>query len=125
MAVPGLRVAGLPDRPARDRASEAVAGDIRIGGASCVAISDEARTRLRRSEIGFVYQFHHLLPEFTAIENVMLPQMIAGVPRARAGRLRRGRWGGEQPPDQGCVTRYSIPASCVLARLLRFGGPRV
>lgn len=79
-----LQIAGLLDRPDRDRASDALAGEILIGGASCGALSDEARTRLRRSEIGFVYQFHHLLPEFTAIENVMLPQMIAGVPRARA-----------------------------------------
>jgi lipoprotein-releasing system ATP-binding protein len=47
-------------------------------------LPDERRTLLRRSEIGFVYQFHHLLPEFSALENVMLPQMIAGVARRRA-----------------------------------------
>ena len=55
-----------------------------IGGEDCGSLSDERRTLLRRSEIGFVYQFHHLLPEFSALENVMLPQMIAGIPRHRA-----------------------------------------
>jgi len=54
-------------------------------------LSDAARTRLRRADIGFVYQFHHLLPEFSALENVMLPQMIAGLAkqeaRERAERL--------------------------------------
>ena len=55
-----------------------------IGGEDCGRLSDERRTLLRRSELGFVYQFHHLLPEFSALENIMLPQMIAGVPRARA-----------------------------------------
>ncbi len=44
----------------------------------------DARTALRRNTIGFVYQFHHLLPEFSAVENVMLPQMIAGLSRQRA-----------------------------------------
>jgi lipoprotein-releasing system ATP-binding protein len=82
-----LQIAGLLDRPDRDRASNALLGEIVLGGASCGALSDDARTRLRRSEIGFVYQFHHLLPEFTAIENVMLPQMIAGVRRG-AARVR-------------------------------------
>ncbi len=47
-------------------------------------MSDDARTALRRNEIGFVYQFHHLLPEFSAAENVILPQMIRGLPRAKA-----------------------------------------
>ncbi len=86
-----LQIAGLLDRPDRDRASEALAGEILIGGASCASLSDEARTRLRRSEIGFVYQFHHLLPEFSALENIVLPQMIAGrskaAAKARAARL--------------------------------------
>ena len=47
-------------------------------------MSDAARTRIRRIDIGFVYQFHHLLPEFSAVENVMLPQMIRGLSRAEA-----------------------------------------
>jgi len=71
-----LHLAGLLERPD--------GGTILIGGEDCSTLSDERRTLLRRSEIGFVYQFHHLLPEFSALENVMLPQMIAGVPRSRA-----------------------------------------
>jgi lipoprotein-releasing system ATP-binding protein len=71
-----LHVAGLLERPDD--------GAVLIDGFDCGSLSDERRTLLRRSEIGFVYQFHHLLPEFSALENVMLPQMIAGVPRGRA-----------------------------------------
>jgi lipoprotein-releasing system ATP-binding protein len=71
-----LHVAGLLERPD--------GGAVLIGGADCASLSDPQRTLLRRSELGFVYQFHHLLPEFSALENVMLPQMIAGVPRSRA-----------------------------------------
>src|SRR5947207_10181843 len=52
----------------------------------CGGLSDEHRTLLRRGALGFIYQFHHLLPEFSALENVMLPQMIAGVGRAAARR---------------------------------------
>jgi len=55
------------------------AGDIQILGRSTKAMNDEQRTILRRYTYGFVYQFHHLLPEFSALENVMLPQLIAGV----------------------------------------------
>jgi lipoprotein-releasing system ATP-binding protein len=71
-----LHVAGLLERPD--------AGDIRIDGRECGGLSDERRTLLRRATLGFVYQFHHLLPEFSALENVMLPQMIAGVARGAA-----------------------------------------
>jgi lipoprotein-releasing system ATP-binding protein len=71
-----LHLAGLLERPD--------GGAVLIGGEDCGNLSDERRTLLRRSVIGFVYQFHHLLPEFSALENVMLPQMIAGVARARA-----------------------------------------
>ncbi|HZU64824.1 MAG TPA: ABC transporter ATP-binding protein [Novosphingobium sp.] len=59
-------------------------GSIRIGGAEAAALDGEGRTRLRREAIGFVYQFHHLLPDFTALENVVLPQMIAGTARPAA-----------------------------------------
>ena len=71
-----LHVAGLLERPD--------GGAVLIGGEDCGGLPDERRTLLRRSYIGFVYQFHHLLPEFSALENVMLPQMIAGVARRRA-----------------------------------------
>src|SRR6516225_12128262 len=71
-----LHLAGLLERPD--------GGIVLIGGEDCGSLSDERRTLLRRSEIGFVYQFHHLLPEFSALENVMLPQMIAGVARGQA-----------------------------------------
>ena len=77
-----LHVAGLLERPD--------GGAVLIGGEDCGRLNDERRTLLRRSEIGFVYQFHHLLPEFSALENVMLPQMIAAVPR----RLARDKAGG-------------------------------
>ncbi|WP_313669747.1 ABC transporter ATP-binding protein [Sandarakinorhabdus sp.] len=59
-------------------------GDIRICGESVGSLDDLGRTRVRRQRLGFVYQFHHLLPDFTARENVMLAQMVAGVPEAAA-----------------------------------------
>jgi lipoprotein-releasing system ATP-binding protein len=71
-----LQIAGLLERPD--------AGAVLIGGRDCGHLAEEARTLMRRSELGFVYQFHHLLPEFSALENVMLPQMIAGIARGRA-----------------------------------------
>ena len=55
-----------------------------INGVDCVKLGDSERTRMRRSEIGFVYQFHHLLPEFSALENIVLPQLILGLSRAEA-----------------------------------------
>src|SRR5581483_9870794 len=64
-------------------------GDVYIDGRSTAILPDHERTRIRRQEIGFVYQFHRLLPEFTAIENVMLPQMIRGLSRGEA-RKRAG-----------------------------------
>jgi lipoprotein-releasing system ATP-binding protein len=69
-----LHVAGLLETPD--------GGDVFIGGAGTAGMSDDQRTALRRNEIGFVYQFHHLLPEFSALENVMLPQMISGLKRS-------------------------------------------
>jgi lipoprotein-releasing system ATP-binding protein len=71
-----LHLAGLLERPD--------AGEVRIAGQECGSLSDERRTQLRRATLGFVYQFHHLLPEFSALENVMIPQMIAGVGRGAA-----------------------------------------
>ena len=71
-----LHVAGLLDRPDR--------GSVVIAGRDTADLSDADRTAIRRDTIGFVYQFHHLLGEFTALENVVLPRMIAGVPRREA-----------------------------------------
>jgi lipoprotein-releasing system ATP-binding protein len=76
-----LHLAGLLERPN--------AGEVTIGGAATSTMSDDKRTALRRTEIGFVYQFHHLLPEFSALENLVLPQMIAGLSRAEAARRAR------------------------------------
>src|SRR5205085_12455149 len=53
-------------------------GSIRLGGEEAARLDDEGRTRLRRELLGFVYQFHHLLPEFNAVENVVLPQLVRG-----------------------------------------------
>jgi lipoprotein-releasing system ATP-binding protein len=71
-----LHIAGLLERPD--------GGDVVINGQSCSAMNDFDRTALRRSQLGFVYQFHHLLPEFSAIENVILPQMVAGKTKPQA-----------------------------------------
>jgi lipoprotein-releasing system ATP-binding protein len=60
------------------------AGEVFINAKATSGLGDAARTRLRRTEIGFVYQFHHLLPEFSALENVMLPQMVRGLKRSGA-----------------------------------------
>ena len=75
-------------------------GRIEIAGADATAMSDDERTALRRDRIGFVYQFHHLLPDFTAIENVILPQMVAGRTQfeaeVRASELLRALGLGER-----------------------------
>ncbi|MDR3372986.1 MAG: ABC transporter ATP-binding protein [Ancalomicrobiaceae bacterium] len=71
-----LHLAGLLERPD--------GGEVYIGGLAAGKLPEGERTRLRRLEIGFVYQFHHLLPEFTAQENIMLPQMLRGLTRAQA-----------------------------------------
>ncbi|MDR3509808.1 MAG: ABC transporter ATP-binding protein [Caulobacteraceae bacterium] len=81
-----LHAAGLLERP--------TTGQIIIEGRDCSKLGDAARTRVRLGLIGFVYQFHHLLPEFSALDNVALPQMIAGQSRpdarARAETLLGG-----------------------------------
>jgi lipoprotein-releasing system ATP-binding protein len=71
-----LHIAGLLDT--------ADAGEVRLGGRAMGKQSDRARTAARRAEVGFVYQFHHLLPEFTAAENVILPQLANGAGRGAA-----------------------------------------
>ncbi len=64
-------------------------GEVTIGGQAASKLDDDARTALRRNTIGFVYQYHHLLPEFSALENVVVPQMIAG--RAKVAATARAR----------------------------------
>ncbi|MDA0366937.1 MAG: ABC transporter ATP-binding protein [Proteobacteria bacterium] len=71
-----LQVAGLLDTPD--------SGDVIVGGYTSNGLSERERTRLRRDTLGFVYQFHHLLPEFSALENIVLPQLIGGVARRAA-----------------------------------------
>jgi lipoprotein-releasing system ATP-binding protein len=71
-----LHIAGLLEAP--------TGGEVFIAGQNCTELDDKARTRVRRIGIGFVYQFHHLLPEFTAVENVIMPQLIANIPKREA-----------------------------------------
>jgi lipoprotein-releasing system ATP-binding protein len=71
-----LHIAGLLEQPD--------GGEVYLDGVATSALADAERTQLRRTEIGFVYQSHHLLPEFSAMENVMLPQMIRGLRRREA-----------------------------------------
>ena len=66
-----LHTAGLLERPN--------SGDVVLNGQECGQLSDDDRTAIRRNEIGFVYQFHHLLPEFSALENIMMPQLVRGL----------------------------------------------
>jgi lipoprotein-releasing system ATP-binding protein len=76
-----LHIAGLLERPDQ--------GEVWIAGNACGRLDDGARTALRRSHFGFVYQYHHLLPEFSALENVTLPQLIAGCKLQAANRRSR------------------------------------
>jgi lipoprotein-releasing system ATP-binding protein len=78
-----LHIAGLLDTPD--------GGEVRVAGEDVSGKGDRRRTRVRRQEVGFVYQFHHLLPEFTALENIVLPQLANGTSQkaaaARAAEL--------------------------------------
>ncbi len=76
-----LHIAGLLEAP--------TAGEVFISGQNCTTLDDVARTRIRRIGIGFVYQFHHLLPEFSALENVVMPQLIAGATKPAAAERAR------------------------------------
>ena len=71
-----LHIAGLLEHPD--------GGEVYVDGMATTALSDAERTQIRRTEIGFVYQSHRLLPEFTALENVMMPQLIRGLPKPEA-----------------------------------------
>jgi lipoprotein-releasing system ATP-binding protein len=76
-----LHIAGLLDRP--------TSGEVWIKGRNCSNLGDSERTRMRRELLGFVYQYHHLMPEFSALENVMLPQMVGGKPARAARKIAR------------------------------------
>ena len=76
-----LHIAGLLETPD--------GGRVIVNGADCSRLNDTERTRVRRAEMGFVYQFHQLLPEFSALENVAIPQMIHGRPRRQADARAR------------------------------------
>jgi lipoprotein-releasing system ATP-binding protein len=76
-----LQIGGLLEHPD--------GGEVHVGGQPCGNLPDGQRTRIRRQNLGFVYQFHHLLPEFSALENVMLPQMLRGTHRRRARERAR------------------------------------
>ena len=76
-----LHIAGLLERPD--------GGSVEIAVVACSTLGDLERTRIRRDTVGFVYQFHHLLPEFSALENVMLPQLIAGLAKSEARERAR------------------------------------
>jgi lipoprotein-releasing system ATP-binding protein len=71
-----LHIAGLLDTPDT--------GSVAIAGTDMTNLSDRKRTAVRRSAVGFIYQFHHLLPEFSALENIVLPQLANGVPDKKA-----------------------------------------
>ncbi|MDX0653231.1 ATP-binding cassette domain-containing protein [Sinorhizobium medicae] len=94
-----LHIAGLLEHPDE--------GEVLVNEASCNGLSDDRRTAIRRNEIGFVYQFHHLLPEFSALENIMMPQLIAGLSKAEAAErasalldyMRIGHRGSHRPTE--------------------------
>jgi lipoprotein-releasing system ATP-binding protein len=85
-----LHIAGLLEAPS--------GGEVFVCGQNCTSLDDGARTVIRRLGIGFIYQFHHLLPEFSALENVVMPQLIAGASMSNARKRARdllGRLGLE------------------------------
>src|ERR1700755_3346813 len=94
-----LHIAGLLENPDD--------GEVYVGGTPTSGLSDVERTQMRRTDIGFVYQSHRLLPEFTALENVMLPQMIRGLKRSETIKrsteilsyLRRGNRSTPRPAE--------------------------
>jgi lipoprotein-releasing system ATP-binding protein len=96
-----LHVAGLLEPPD--------AGEVIINGEPCAGMDDDARTTVRRQSLGFVYQYHHLLPEFTALENVAIPQIIAGFSRSEAKRRAREllQWMGLEAREKHRPARLS------------------
>ena len=115
-----LHIAGLLE--------EASAGEVHILGRATSSLSDAERTRIRRDTLGFVYQFHHLLSEFTAIGNVALPQLIAGVRRkdaeAEAKRLLTLMGLGERLTHQPGQLSGGEQQRTAIARALA-NGPKI
>src|SRR5947199_9466742 len=98
-----LHIAGLLESPDD--------GEVYVGGTATSALSDVERTQIRRTDIGFVYQSHRLLPEFSALENVMLPQMIRRLKRAETTKPATdilGQLGlrDPNPPPPGRLARW-------------------
>jgi lipoprotein-releasing system ATP-binding protein len=119
-----LHLAGLLEHPDE--------GDVLVNGESCAGLPDDRRTAIRRSEIGFVYQFHHLLPEFSALENIMMPQLISGLPKADAREraeqlldyMRIGHRADHRPAELsgGEQQRVAIARAVANAPLVLLGG---
>ena len=104
-----LHIAGLLD--------SADAGSVAISGQAMTGLSDRVRTAVRRREVGFVYQFHHLLPEFSAEENIVLPQLANGVARSKADARARGLL-----ESVGIAARGAAPAGRAVRRRTAAGG---
>ena len=115
-----LHLAGLLEQPD--------GGEVLIGGTACGRLSDDQRTAIRRNQIGFVYQFHHLLPEFSALENIMIPQLVKGLSEAEATEratqlldyMKIGHRADHRPPELsgGEQQRVAIARAVANAPLL-------
>ena len=115
-----LHLAGLLEQPG--------GGEVLIGGTACGRLSDDQRTAIRRNQIGFVYQFHHLLPEFSALENIMIPQLVKGLSEAEATEratqlldyMKIGHRADHRPPELsgGEQQRVAIARAVANAPLL-------
>ncbi len=115
-----MHLAGLLEMPQ--------SGEILIGGRECSKLNDEARTAIRRTEVGFVYQFHQLLPEFTALENIALPQMICGLKRKDAEErahqllsyMRLAERGSHRPAELSGGEQQRVAIARAVANAPRF-----
>ena len=110
-----LHTAGLLEKPE--------GGKVILDGVDCLAIDDKGRTAMRRHKIGFVYQFHHLLPEFSASDNIAMPLMIAGTKRSDArnkaesllGEMGLGERGDHQPAQMSGGEQQRVAIARALA----------
>ncbi len=96
-----LHIAGLLEK--------SDSGEIYIAGEHCADMSDDQRTKVRRESLGFVYQYHHLLPEFTALENVVIPQIISGTSKKESRKRAKELlgWMGLEPRETHRPARLS------------------